>query len=454
MKRKNLMNRKTILFTLLLVPLASLTLSCNKSPVTTPQPSSGKGQAVTVKVEQVRPQPISRVLETTGEVVATNTVVIAATIDGPISFCPYREGDWVRAGQKLIEIDRPLYREEVNSAAAALTVAQAKLDDLKAGSRPEEIAQAEETVKKLQEALAFAKTDMERIAKLVERGGLPGEAQEKARVTFVDLQSQLASAQQRLEMLKSGPTQTAIRVQEALVKEAEAKLNYSKAKLAEGVIVAPLSGVVTKVHVRRGDLATLKSPLIELSDPSSFVIRFGVPETESGAIFLSLAIQVTFDAYPGRSFRAKVVRVYPEIDRRTRNRLVEARVLDQVNIVPGMFARIKVMLETISDALVVPSGSILTTPSGEKIVMVVRDGKAARVKVSTGIIQGDRTQIISGIMAGDQVIVLGQEGLKDGAPVKIIGEGKPSPGEGNQKGETKLGEKSSALNDQKGGGKQ
>jgi len=119
-----------------------------------------------------------------------------------------------------------------------------------------------------------------------------------------------------------------------------------------------------------------------------------------------------------------------------------------------MFARIKVMLETISDALVVPSGSILTTPSGEKIVMVVRDGKAARVKVSTGIIQGDRTQIISGIMAGDQVIVLGQEGLKDGAPVKIIGEGKPSPGEGNQKGETKLGEKSSALNDQKGGGKQ
>lgn len=439
------MKRKTLIFTLLLMPLILLTLSCSKSSSPSTQPSSGKSQPVTVKVEEVRPQPISRVLETTGEVAATNTVVLAATAEGPIGFlCSCREGDRVRVGQKLVEIDRPLYREEVNSAAAALAVARAKLDDLKAGSRPEEIAQAEEAIKKLQEATAFAKTDMERIAKLVERGGLPGEAQEKARVTLVDLQSQLASAHQRLEMLKSGPTQTAIRVQEALVREAEAKLNYSKAKLAEGIVVAPLSGVVTKVHVRQGDLATLKSPLLEISDPSSLVIRFAVTEAESGANFSSLAIQVTFDAYPNRSFRAKAVRVYPEIDRRTRNRLVEARVLDQVNIVPGMFARIKVMLEIISCALVVPSGSILTTPSGEKIVMTVREGKASRVKVSIGIVQGDRTQIISGVQVGDQVIALGQEGLKDGAPVKIAGEGKTGPGEESKKGEAKSGKNSPA----------
>lgn len=445
MNRRRLMKRNTVIFMLLLIPLVSLMMSCSKSTTATTQPSSGKGQPVTVKGEQVMPQPISRVLETTGEVVATNTVVLAATAEGPIGFlCSCREGDWVRAGQKLIEIDRPLHREEVNSAAAALSVARAKLDDFKAGSRPEEIAQAEEAVKKLHEATAFAKTDMERIAILVGRGGLPGEAQEKARVTFVDLQSQLASAQQRLEMLKSGPTQTAIRVQEALAREAEAKLNYSKAKLAEGIVVAPLSGVVTKVHVRQGDLATLKSPLLEISDPSSLVIRFAVPEAESGANFSSLAIQVTFDAYPNRTFRAKAVRVYPEIDRRTRNRLVEARVLNQVNLVPGMFARIKVMLETISDALVVPSGSILTTPNGEKIVMTVKEGKAARVKVSTGIVQGDRTQIISGIQAGDQVIVFGQEGLKDGAPVKIAGEGKPRTGGIDQKGETKSSEKTPA----------
>jgi membrane fusion protein (multidrug efflux system) len=85
--------------------------------------------------------------------------------------------------------------------------------------------------------------------------------------------------------------------------------------------------------------------------------------------------------------------------------------------------------------------------------MTVREGKAARVKVSIGIVQGDRTQIMSGIQAGDQVVVLGQEGLKDGAPVKTAAEGKPGSGEGGQKGGTKPGEKGPALNAQKEGRK-
>ncbi|MBM3303193.1 MAG: biotin/lipoyl-binding protein, partial [Deltaproteobacteria bacterium] len=227
------MNRKTLILNVFLIPLVSLTLSCSKGADTAAQPSPGKSQNVAVTVEQVRPQAISRVLETTGELVATNTVVLAAMAEGPIAFCPYREGDYVQAGQKLIEIDRPLYREEVTAAAAALAVARAKLTDLKAGSRPQEIAQAEETVRKLQEAVAFAKTDMERIGKLVEKGGFPIEAREKARVAFVDFETQLTSAEQRLEMIRLGPTKTTIAVQEAVAKEAEARLELAKAKLGE-----------------------------------------------------------------------------------------------------------------------------------------------------------------------------------------------------------------------------
>jgi len=457
MKRRHLMNRKALIFMFLLIPLVSLTLSCSKSPATTAQPSSDKVQPLTVQVERVTPKPISRIFETTGDVVATKTVTLAATTEGPILFCPWREGDWIHAGQKAIEIDRPLYREEVRGVAASLAVARARLNDLKAGSRPEEIAQAEETVKKLQEATAFSRTDMERIGKLVERGGLPGEAQDKARVTFVDLQSQLASAQERLGMLKSGPTQTAIAVQEALVKEAEAKLDWSKAKLAEGTLVAPFSGVVTKVYVRPGDLANLKSPLLELLDPSSILLRFAMPETIVGAKSLSpgtpcdsCPISVTLDAYPGKSYRAQIVRIYPEVDRQTRHRLVEAKILDKVKLAPGMFARIKVSVESAPDALTVPSESVVTTLSGDQVNLIVREGKAVRVKVSTGIVQGDRTQIVSGLQAGDQVIVLGQKSVKDGAPVKIADEGKPTSGEVKQEGETKSEGKSP---DQKGGSK-
>jgi multidrug efflux pump subunit AcrA (membrane-fusion protein) len=440
---------------LTIILFISVTIGCSKDTVSKPPSPVDKVQPVAVKVEQVMPQPISKVYETTGDVVVTKKVTLGATIDGPIVFCPWREGDWVQAGKKVVEIDRPLYREDVANARATLAVAQAKLEDLKAGARPEEIAQAKETVKKLKEAVAFAARDQERIGQLVERGGLPGEALEKAKVAYVDLKSQLVSAEKRLAMLESGPTKTAIAIQEALVQEAQAKLKWAQVKVAEGTIIAPFTGVVTKVYVGPGDLASLKSPLLEILDPSSLLVRFTMPEAIAAAHALdpksscdACPILISLDAYPGKSYRAKVARVYPEIDRQTRHRIVEAKILEKVDLASGMFARIKVSVQNVPDALSVPTEAVITTLSGDKAVVTVKEGKAVRVKVSTGIVQGDRTQIISGIQAGDQVVVLGQKSVKDGAPVKIVDGGKSAPGEGKQEGGTSSEEKAPT---QKGG---
>jgi membrane fusion protein (multidrug efflux system) len=165
--------------------------------------------------------------------------------------------------------------------------------------------------------------------------------------------------------------------------------------------------------------------------------QVGASPQLSGCRCLSFPISVTLDAYPGKSYRAQIVRVYPEVDRQTRHRLVEAKILDKVNLASGMFARITVSVESVPDAFVVPSKSVLTTPSGEKILRIVKEGKAVRVKVTTGIAQGERTQIMSGIQAGDQVIVVGQESVKDGAPVKIVDGAKSGAGEESEKGGTK-----------------
>ena len=90
-----------------------------------------------VEVHLVRHNEIARTLELSGQIVATESAVIAATREGPIMDCPLREGDIVHAGETLVEIDREIYRAEVQIAQAGLAVAQAKLADLKAGARPE-----------------------------------------------------------------------------------------------------------------------------------------------------------------------------------------------------------------------------------------------------------------------------------------------------------------------------
>lgn len=376
-----------------------------------------------VRVIYATQAKIAALLELTGEVVATNAVTIRATVEGPIGYCPWREGDRIeKPGQKIIEIDRPLYYEEVKAARAALEVAKKKLADLKAGPRPEEIARARQTVKKLEEERAFAKTDLKRIESLVNNGAVPAEMAEKARVTYTKCVTDLAAAREQLKMLEAGPTRTQVAVQEALVKEAAQKVALAQAKLDECTIRAPFAGIITRVYVRAGDLAAVKAPLVDMMDPSSLVVRLGMPEAQASGVHPGTEVRVSLDAQPGRSYTGKVVRVYPELERKARTRTVEAKLSAAVDLAPGMFARVSVVLRSVENALVIPDAAILTRPDGTKEAFVVRDGKALMRKVTTGIEQGQRVQVLSGIQPGEAVVVAGNESLKDGMPVRLIRE--------------------------------
>lgn len=390
--------------------------------------AGAKKRVPIVAVEAARQEPIANLLDLTGETVAVESVVIAATAEGPISYCPWREGDRVETmpdhPTKLIEINRELYRSEVYAAAAALEVARAKLADLMAGTRPEEILKAADAVRQLEESASFAKNDLDRITKLVESGSLPGEALEKARVEYVAEQAKLSSAKRQLEMLEAGYTRTVIAVQEAVVKEAEAKLELAKALLSECVIYAPFSGTITRVHVRVGDMASPKAPLLEMADLSSLVIRVAVPEVYTSAVREGLRAEVQLDALPGRTFEAQVTRVYPELDRRMRTRTVELVLAEQVPLMPGMFARVRLVLEVVDEAVTVPLQAVVMTPAGAQVVYVVVDGEALQRKVKTGIEQAGRVQVVSGLEAGAKVVVAGLERLKDGVEVRVSEPGK------------------------------
>lgn len=390
----------------------------------------GRRRMPTVAVEAVRSESISRILDLTGETVAVESVVISATVEGPISYCPWREGDLVEVSldkpARLIEINRELYRAEVKAAEAALQVARAKLADLKAGTRPEEIAKARETVRQLEESTAFAQTDLERITRLVESGSLSGETLEKARVEYIAEQTRLAAARQHLEMLEAGYTRTAIAVQEAVVNEAQAKLDLAKARTSECVIFAPFPGTITRVHVRAGDMAAVKAPLLEIANLSSLIIRVAVPETHAAAVREGMVAQVTLDSLPGREFTATVERVYPELDRRMRTRTAELALADPAELVPGMFARVRLVLESVQDVVTIPRHAVSLTPAGEPVAYVVVDGRSVMREIRTGIEQAGRVQILTGLELGEKVVVAGHERLRDGLEVRVAEPGQAS----------------------------
>jgi len=392
------------------------TVGCR--PAKKPQ-SKGK-KPVRVEVVAAERGRLVESLETTGDVVAMNMVMLQATVEGPIAFCPWREGDRVeKAGQKLIEINRPLYRLEVAATEAALAVAKAKLADLKAGARPEVIAQARETVLQLEDCTNFAKADLGRIGALVKSGSLSAESVEKARVSYVKCQTQLRSANKQVAMLEAGPTATEVAVQKAAVDEAVVKVALARAKLDECLLKAPFAGVITQVLVRPGDLATPRASLLKMMDTSSLVVRAGLPESCAASIRKGGEATVHLDAYPGRTFKARIERVHPRLEWDSRTRFIEARVTDPIQLIPRMFARLSVQGRVAEDAVTVPDAAIVTTPRGQKVVFVVSENKASMRKVSVGLEQGGRVQIIEGVQAGEKVVVAGNLNLKDGADIKL-----------------------------------
>ncbi len=373
----------------------------------------------TVELEEVKKVLMVNELNTTGNVVAENSVIIKAMVEGPIRFCPWKEGNQVKAGEKLVEIERPLYAQEVRLAKAALKVAKAKLADLEAGTRREEIAQARQVVKQREEAAEFAKADFERIESLVNTGALPAEASEKARVAHIKCQTDLIAAKEKLEMLIAGPTKTLIEIQRAAVAEAEARLGIAQAKFNECIIEAPFSGVVSKVLIREGDLATPRTALIEMYDSTSIVVRFAVPEKSSARIKQGGEVQIRLDAYPGVSYQAIVSKVFPELAKDSRSRLVEARVINAPELIPGMFARVTTRLDS-NECLAIPDSAILSNVRGESIAFVAIENKAVLRKIKTGLENDNLVEITSGVKEGEKVITNGNRSVKDGSEIKVL----------------------------------
>jgi multidrug efflux pump subunit AcrA (membrane-fusion protein) len=439
-------NRKRILIIALVVLVAAVggtiwRSRSGQSEQSSPQDAAKNSKPLLVEVATVKRGDIVQRLELSGEVVAGDSVVIAATKEGPIAYCPWREGDTVAAGDKLVEIHREVYRAEVRAAEAALAVARAKLADLKTGTRPEAIDRAEANVRRWEATLTEARRSYERQKQLIADDFTSQQSVDQARERMDVAEAELAAAREALGMLKAGPTQTEIAVQESVEEEAAARLALAKAHLSENVITAPFDGVISAVHVRPGDLATPRSPLLEMYAPDSLVIRFSVPEAHSAAMRAGRRLRVTLDALVGKTFSAEVVRVYPQLDESMRTRTVEAKLTESAEMVPYMFARLSLELKRADVAVLAPAEAVLTAPDGERYVFAVDQGKARRHVLEIGIEQDQTVQVLSGLEPGQRIVVAGQAALRDGQAVRLPGQ--DSPGGGQSPGGKSPGDKPS-----------
>ncbi len=214
---------------------------------------------------------------------------------------------------------------------------------------------------------------------------------------------------------------------EAALKVQQATLALAQAKLDKTRIRAPFSGVVGIRNVSVGDYVKEGQELINLEDIETLKIDFRLPEAYLAQLKPGQVIEVSTDAASGQKFSAVLDAINPLVD--TGGRAISCRAhLSNARgtLRPGMFVRVRLILEQRDNVLLVPEQAIVPDVQAPFVFRVV-DGKALRSPVKTGLRRNAQVEIVDGLKAGDEVVTAGQLKLRDGAAVRVIGgQGAPS----------------------------
>lgn len=366
----------------------------------------------------------------------------------------------------------------VKQAQIALNGAETELAKLRAGARPQEIAQADQAISQAKATRDRAATELDRVQFLNEKGIAPGRQLDDAKTALAVADSALASAKEQASLVRAGTRpedlrsaelrvngarealaqaqtsggakvaqaqaalqqaqqgvmQVAVRRQEALAMRQTAvqkRADLSGARTVAGYaeLRSPLNGLVTRRSLNPGDLADPATPVVEVTDTRTLNLLGSLPAEEGTKVRTGMPVRVAAGEAPGRSYAGRVVSV-GQVDPATNLLTVRVAVTNPGQTLKvGAFATAEIILRTNPRAIVVPNAAVVNK-EGKLVVFVVGgDNVAHQREVTTGAEQGDVIEIVGGIMPDARVIRLGQYELSDGAKVKAAAAGGEKAGE-------------------------
>ncbi|HEY3307532.1 MAG TPA: efflux RND transporter periplasmic adaptor subunit [Desulfuromonadaceae bacterium] len=258
------------------------------------------------------PKPADE-LKVSGTIEVT-MVEVSFKVGGRLAERLVDEGEMVRAGQMVARLEDDELKEQRSASLAEQQAAQAALADLEAGSRREEIAQAEASLARLRaEADRWAK-DATRMEALFRREVIPQKDLDAARAGREASAAAVREAEQRLRLLRSGPRPDAVRQFKAKSQAATAGLSLAETRLAQGVLTAPLTGMVLAKHAEPGEMLAPGAPVVSIGKLDEVWLRAYIPEDELGRVKLGQSARVTIDTWPGRIFTGRIGFIAPQAE--------------------------------------------------------------------------------------------------------------------------------------------
>jgi membrane fusion protein (multidrug efflux system) len=353
--------------------IALLLLGCgSKESASVEKPSMGTApfsEERQVEVVEVIPSSISYMLSAVGSLKTLEHVTISPKKAGIIEQIPVREGERIRKGQVLVQLDDTDARLQVERAEARVTEAEVSLET--------------------------NRNTLVRYQKLLESKVIPQQ-------TYDDISLKVKLDEARLALAKT-------------------ELNLARQNLQDYRIISPIEGVVNLKIASLGEHVNVapKDEILTIVQMDPLELEFFVPENWAGRIRQGIQIQFSVKAFTGEKYSATLQFISPTADPATRNVKMKAMAPNPNHrLKPGFFAEVTLSAGSNPHGIAIPESAFFSQ-EGKMFAFVVREGVALRREVETGTRFDGKVEVVKGIQRGEQVVTVGHELLTEGMKVKI-----------------------------------
>ena len=395
-----------------------------------------RSSTAVAEVETVRPRvesaSSSAVLVATGYVVAHHKIQVGSKIAGRVAWIGVEKGDRVRQGQPVVRLEDREYRAQLGQDKAALDAAEAKLNELQRGSRPEEIERAKHDVERAEAQLLSEETNLKRTEGLVKEGVFPPQNLDDAKGRTDAARANLRSLERTYELTRQGPRREQIDNARAEVERARAAVDYAQTILDATQILAPIGGTILERNVEQGEMVTTsfvgdrgaKSFVVTLADLNDLQVELDINQNDFNRIGSNQPCTMTTDAYPDKPYKCLVDEIAPEANRQKATIQVKVKVLaPDAYVHPEMNARVTLMntepagKKEENSLYIVPKRAVIER-EGEKRVVVMAGGKVQSKPVTVEREVGADVYISAGLTGNESIIISEPEKLKAGDRVE------------------------------------
>jgi len=340
---------------------------------------------VAVEIAPVQKTSIREIGQFTGSLLPLSEFKVAPKIAGRLEKILVNIGDTIKGAQLVAVLDDEEYRQQVNQAIAELEVAQANFEER-------------------DNALQNAKREYQRTVALREKKIASESELDAAKSEFNGQQAKLKVARAQVSQKK------------AALEMAKVRLSYTQIKVPENR--AANHRVVGERYVDEGAMLAPNTPIVSILNIGNLIAVINVIERDYPKIRTGLEALISTDAFPGRTFRGRVVRIAPLLMEKSREARIEIEISnDQMLLKPGMFVRVQIEFEQHENVTVVPIAALVKRNGQQGVFEVDRSEKKAHfVPVELGIVNGAQAEILNPPLS-DAVVTLGQHLLEDGGNI-------------------------------------